>query len=90
VSRPRTTAGKRNVQQQKREKARAKQDRRAAREEIAPAVPAVPLDVGEAELIDELAAIHRMAEDGTVTPEEFELRRELIRQQLEQIDRGTR
>jgi hypothetical protein len=87
VSRPRTTAGKRNVQQHKREKAKAKQERRAARRVEDPEMDATRVEATEAELIDELAAIHRAVEMATMSPEEFENRREHIRLQLEQIER---
>jgi hypothetical protein len=87
VSRPRTTAGKRNVQQQKREKAEAKQQRRAARRAGDADVDAVPVRASEAELMAELAEIQRAVEGGTVSPEEFELRREQVREQLVQIER---
>lgn len=88
MSKPRTTAGKRNVQQQKREKAKEKQERRAARRLEDPAVEAVQVDTTEAELIDELAAIHRAVETAAISPDEFESRREQIRLQLEQVGRG--
>lgn len=87
MSRPRTTAGKRNVQQHKREKAKAKQERRAARRLENPELDTTRVEATEAELIDELAAIHRAVEVATMSPEEFEIRREKIRLQLEQIER---
>jgi len=87
MSRPRTTAGKRNVQQRKREKAQASQERRAARRLAGPQVDATPVEASEPELIDELARIHSAVETGAMAPEEFEQRRELIRLQLEQIER---
>lgn len=91
MSRPRTTAGKRNVQQHKREKAQAKQERRASRREAGDTeTPAVPVEVSEAELIEELAALHGAAEAGRVTQQEFEERREHIRQQLELVERAGR
>ena len=88
MTRPRTTAGKRNVQQRKREKAQASQQRRAARRLAGPQVDVTPVDTSEAELIDELARIHRAVETGALSPEEFEQRREEIRLQLEGIERG--
>jgi hypothetical protein len=88
VSRPRTTSGKRNVQQQKREKAQAKQVRRAARRLEGPEADGPSVEATEAELIDELAAIHSALETATLSPEEFEARRDTIRLQLEQIERG--
>lgn len=87
MTRPRTTVGKRNVQQQKREKAQAKQERRAARrlESTEPDTPGV--DVTETELLDQLASLHAAVERTAMSPEEFEQRRELIRRQLEQLER---
>ena len=90
MSRPRTTAGKRNVQQQKREKAQAKQERRAARRLEEPELsPSDPLQTNESELIAELAVIHKAMEMATISPEEFEQRREQIRRQLEQVQRSS-
>ncbi|MGB7051219.1 MAG: hypothetical protein WBG41_06600 [Acidimicrobiales bacterium] len=87
MTRPRTTIGKRNVQQQKREKARAKEERRAARRAVEPDESTEPVDVSEAELIEELAALHGAVEAGRLSLEESEERREHIRKQLEQIER---
>jgi hypothetical protein len=87
VSRPRTTVGKRNVQQHKREKAQAKQQRKAARRLESAEVDTTSVDATETELIGELAAIHAAVETATISPEEFEQRREGIRLQLEQIER---
>jgi hypothetical protein len=84
VTRPRTTIGKRNVQQMKREKAQAKQERKAARRAVPEAGPA-PVMASEAELIEELAGLSRSLESGQLSPREFEDRRERIRTQLEQI-----
>lgn len=87
MTRPRTTAGKRNVQLHKREKAQAKKERRAARRLESPEVGTTGVEATETELIDELAALHRAVETAAITPEEFEQRRENIRLQLEQIER---
>jgi hypothetical protein len=87
VTRPRTTAGKRNVQQHKREKAQAKKERRAARSLEGTEAGTTEVTATETELVDELAAIHRAAESGSMSPEEFEQRREHIRLQLEEIER---
>lgn len=88
MTRPRTTAGKRNVQQHKREKAKEKQERRIARRLEAPDAEAIRVEASESELIEELAAIHRAVEMATMSPDEFESRREQIRLQLEQIERS--
>jgi len=87
MSKPRTTAGKRNVQQHKRERAKAKEERRAARRAEEPETDIPVGGATESELIEELAALHRGVEAATMTPEEFETRREQIRLQLEQIER---
>ena len=81
------TAGKRTVQQHKKEKAQAKQERRAARRLETPDVGGSPVLVSEAELIAELAAIHNAVREATMSAEEFEQRREQIRLQLEEIER---
>ena len=88
MTRPRTTKGKRNVQQHKLEKRQAKQERKAARRLEGAELDTTTVGASEAELIDELASIHRAVEMNTMSPEEFETRREQIRLQLEQIERG--
>ena len=81
------TAGKRNVQQVKREKAKAKQERREAR--AAAPEPSVELPkASESELIEQLASIHGALEAGEISPQVFEEQRERIRLVLEQIERG--
>ena len=87
MTRSRTTAGKRNVQQHKREKILAKQERKAARQLKSAEVSTNPVEASEADLLAELAAIHEAVESATMSPEEFEQRREHIRLQLEEIDR---
>lgn len=89
MTRPRTTAGKRNVQQHKLEKAQAKQQRRAARKEAGPETPGEPVSMSESELIGELATLHSDVESGRVSLQQFEDRREDIRRQLQQLDEGT-
>ena len=82
------TAGKRNVQQLKREKAQAKQARREARRAAPEDNPeAPPVTATEAELIEQLAAIHTALESGDLAPQGFEEQRERIRKALEQIER---
>ena len=89
MSRPRMTAGKRNVQQLKREKAQAKQARRDARRAALEDNPAAtPVAATEAELIDQLAAIHGALEAGELSPQAVEEQRERIRKALEQIERA--
>lgn len=88
MTRSRMTAGKRNVQQLKRERAQAKQARREARRAAPEAKPEeTPLVVTEAELIEQLAAIHGALEAGDLSAQVFEEQRERIREALEQIER---
>lgn len=86
MSGSRPSAGKRNLQQQKREKAQAKEARRAARRAADPDPPPARVDATEAELIGQLAELHRAAERGEVSAQDFEERREQIRKQLEQLE----
>ena len=87
MTKPRPTANKRNVQQHKRERAKAKQERRAARHLANPAADTPQVEATEAQLIDELVALHQAVEMAAMSPDEFESRRENIRVQLEQIER---
>lgn len=84
MSGSRQTAGKRNLQEQKREKARAKEARKAARRAGDPDATPARVEATEAELIERLANLHRAAEAGEVSAQEFEEGREHIRKQLEQ------
>jgi hypothetical protein len=86
VTGSRPTAGKRNLQQHKREKAQAKVARKASRRAAASEAVPVPVEATEAELIEQLAELHRRAEGHEVSAQEFEDRREHIRKQLEQIE----
>ena len=88
MTRPRTTANKRNVQQLKREKAQTKQARREARRAAPEGGQKVtPAAATEAELIEQLAAIHGALEAGNLSPQAFEEQRERIGEALEQIGR---
>jgi type II secretory pathway component PulM len=77
--------GKRQREQQKLEKVRAKAERRAARlahdAEASPEVPAR----SETELMEDLEALHRSMESGEISPEEFAERRERIQAQFERL-----
>ena len=86
MSSRRQTAGKRDLQQQKLAKARAKVARKAARHAADPDATPVPVEATEAELIEQLAELHRASGAGEVSEQKFEERREHIRKQLEQID----
>lgn len=86
MTRPRTTYGKRDREQQKREKAKAKADRRAARQQEAGAEQQEPIEgSSEAELVEQLAALHREFQEGRVQLDELEERQELIRSQLQRL-----
>jgi len=88
VSRRRTTYGKRERENTKREKVKAKSERRVARQASA-------LDGGsesspeasESDLIEQLAGLHRAFGAGDVGLDELEEQQELIREQLARIER---
>ncbi len=82
MSRPRPTAGKREVQQHKREKALGKAERRSARRSAAPEERPAGGGRSEADLIEELATLQRAAEAGQVSGEELDEHRERIRLQI--------
>ena len=86
LTKSRTTSGKRQRQQQQREKAQAKVERKAARQASEPEGLTQPVESSELELMEELAVLHRSIEAGHITYQEFEERREHIRQQLEHLD----
>ncbi len=86
MTRPRTTYGKRAREQQKREKAKAKADRRLARQHEGDAEePGAPVGSSEAELVEELATLHQDFQEGRVDLEELEERQELIRERLQRL-----
>jgi hypothetical protein len=83
VTRPKVTSGKRQRQEQKRSKARAKAERRSERHaaDQTPSEPTAGAD--ESHLVEELAALHRALEEGTLGLQEFDEQRERIRTRLE-------
>lgn len=85
MTRPRTTSGKRQRQDQKRAKAQAKVERRVARQSSEPELVTPLGTASESELMDDLAVLHRSLESGAVQLPEFEERREQIRTQLERL-----
>ena len=89
MTRSRITAGKRNVQQQKHEKAVAKRERRAARRTASPDTTGVDVTMSESELINELAKLHEAVESGRITLGQFEERREDVRSQLQRLSEGS-
>jgi hypothetical protein len=79
------SVGKRQRERQKLEQAQAKAERRAARRAAGAEPPVGGSHRSEAELIEDLAALHRVLEAGEVSPEEFEERRSHIQAQLERL-----
>lgn len=86
LTRSRTTSGKRQREQQQREKAQAKVERKAARQASEPEGLTQPVESTELELMEEMAVLHRSIEAGDMSYQEFEEKREHIRQQLEHLD----
>ncbi len=82
-----TSVGKRQREREKVEKAQAKAERRATRKavEVDPIGPVVHRS--ESELIEDLGALHRQLEAGSLSPEDFDDRRERLQVQFEQISK---
>ena len=88
MSRRRTTYGKRERENVKREKVKAKSDRRVMRQASASDGDPEPLpEPNESELIEQLAELHRAFGAGDVGLDELEEQQELIREQLGRIQR---
>jgi hypothetical protein len=86
MTRPRSTYGKRQREQEKREKAQAKVERKVARQTLDPDDEnQAPVEASESELIAALADLHGAFEAGEVALDDFEERRDHIREQLERI-----
>ena len=85
MSHARTSFGKLQRAQQKREKAKDKAERRATRQALEPEENPEPVLATEAELIDQLATLHQTFEAGGLPLSDFEERREHIRGQLERL-----
>ncbi|HLW44992.1 MAG TPA: hypothetical protein VKR78_02165 [Acidimicrobiales bacterium] len=86
MARPRTTVGKLQRDQAKREKAKAKQEdrlaRRAERGESDDAQPApAPAEDQEA-LLEQFARLHEDLADGRISLDEFESRQDDLRRRL--------
>lgn len=79
-----STFGKLQRERDKRAKAVAKQERRAAMQADSEATTPPPARNPEEEqrLLDELAALHRAFEDRAIDLDEFETRRDAIRDRL--------
>lgn len=82
-----SSVGKRQREVQKLEHAQAKAERKAARRAADAESGVVLSHRSEAELIEDLTALHRELEAGEVPPEEFEKHRDRIQAQLEQLSR---
>jgi hypothetical protein len=80
-----SSVGKRQREQQKLERAKVKAERKAARHAADTGPPDAPSGRTEAELIEDLGALHRALEAGEVSPEDFEERRGLLHAQFEQL-----
>jgi hypothetical protein len=82
MARPRTTVGKLQRDQAKREKAKAKQeDRLARRHERGGHGPAVPAEDQEA-LLEQFARLHEDLAEGRISLDEFESRQDDLRRRL--------
>lgn len=80
-----SSVGKRQRERQKMEKARSKAERRAARltTDEEPGESGAPRS--EAELMEDLGALHRSFEAGEISPDDFEERRGQLQAQFEQL-----
>jgi len=78
----RTTFGKLQRERDKKEKALNKAERRAARLENKDEEPAQTGAVDQDALLDALADLHRRFEDGAISIDEFEERREQLTSRL--------
>jgi len=86
MARPRTTVGKLQRDQAKREKARAKQEdrlaRRAERADGDGATPAPAPPEDQEALLAEFARLHEDLADGRISLDDFESRQEDLRRRL--------
>lgn len=82
-----SSVGKRERERQKIERARAKAERKAAVRADAAEPVGVVSNRSEAEIIEELGALHRAVEAGEISPEDFEERRSRIQAEFEGLSR---
>jgi hypothetical protein len=80
-----SSAGKRERDRQKLEKAQAKAERKAARQAADAQGEAESSSRSESELIDELAALHRAFEAGEISVEVFEEKRDSLQAEFGQL-----
>jgi hypothetical protein len=84
VAQQRSTFAKLQREREKKEKAVAKAGRRAEKAAAAAETStAVPSPVNEASILAALAELHAAFENGSVSSDEFEDRRDQLRQQLQ-------
>lgn len=80
----RTTFGKLQRERDKREKQQAKRDKRAAASsEERPPAPEQTSAQEQERIIEQLAELHQRYDDGAISLEDFELRRDELRQRLQ-------
>jgi hypothetical protein len=79
-----TSAGKRQREWQKRDRAQSKAERKVARQTTDAELPAVASQRSESEFIEELQTIQQAFEAGEMSPADFEERRDRIQAEFEQ------
>ncbi len=86
MARPRSTFGKLQRDQAKRDKARSKQEDRIARKEDKAnpddEVAAVEPEVDQALVLEEFARLHEDLADGRISQDDFEIRQEELRAKM--------
>jgi hypothetical protein len=82
MARQRTTFGKLQRAADKQAKARAKQEKRAARAEAVDEEPAPEPAADQAAILEAFAELHVAFEDGRIPRDEFESKRELLSSQM--------
>lgn len=82
-----SSVGKRQRERQKLERAQAKAERKAVRQAAGIEQAGGLSPRSESELIEDLGVLHRALEAGTISPEDFEERRERIQAQFERLSR---
>jgi hypothetical protein len=80
-----SSAGKRQRERQKLEKAQAKAVRKAARVAADVEPEGVSAGRSESELIDDLGALHRAFEAGEVSPGDFEEHRDRLQAEFDRL-----
>ncbi len=80
-----SSAGKRERERQKLEKAHAKAERKAARQAAGSQIEDSSPVRSESELMEDLGALHRAFEAGKITPEDFEEGRERLQAEFERL-----